>query len=421
MKYLITCMGNSDPIREQHDSAILHICRHERPEAIIVIHSERSKSRHSLLERALESIPDYHYTLESWPAVIPNETVPLFDKVYDFINREVQKIKKDKRFTTQDEIILNITSGTPQMISALAVINRLEEYGFRAIQVTTPLEDSNIGSGSEKKSIEELIAENMDATVGQKNRCHEDLGENVRRLILANNLKKIIQNYDYKAAALLLEDFPTFPNGDRLLNHLNQAYESIQFQRLPEPLTKLGRKPHVKLAIFGVALLNMKWKRGELAEVLIRSKSIVEYVMLNHLRQSKSSYIVEYSTKNGVREKFSDEAALHTSNRDSDRRDINWKSLQEVFLHVIEEDYDSKTFLAYKRWIDQVDKTNNMRNNVAHKLEAITKDQDFEANRTLIQKALEATNQLVLKHFNIDEIFLRYYEGFNQSLLKLLP
>lgn len=421
MKYLITCMGNSDPIREQHDSAILHICRHERPEAIIVIHSERSKSRHSLLERALESIPDYHYTLESWPAVIPNETVPLFDKVYDFINREVQKIKKDKRFTTQDEIILNITSGTPQMISALAVINRLEEYGFRAIQVTTPLEDSNIGSGSEKKSIEELIAENMDATVGQKNRCHEDLGENVRRLILANNLKKIIQNYDYKAAALLLEDFPTFPNGDRLLRHLNQAYESIQFQRLPEPLMKLGRKPHVQLAIFGVALLNMKWQRGELAEVLIRSKSIVEYVMLNHLRQSKSSYIVEYSTKNGVREKFSDEAALHTSNRDSDRRDINWKSLQEVFLHVIEEDYDSKTFLAYKRWIDQVDKTNNMRNNVAHKLEAITKDQDFEANRTLIQQALEATNQLVLKHFNIDEIFLRYYEGFNQSLLKLLP
>ena len=421
MKYLITCMGNSDPIREQHDSAILHICRHERPEAIIVIHSERSKSRHSLLERALESIPDYHYTLESWPAVIPNETVPLFDKVYDFINREVQKIKKDKRFTTQDEIILNITSCTPHMISSRAVINRLEEYGFRAIQVTTPLEDSNIGSGSEKKSIEELIAENMDATVGQKNRCHEDLGENVRRLILANNLKKIIQNYDYKAAALLLEDFPTFPNGDRLLRHLNQAYESIQFQRLPEPLMKLGRKPHVQLAIFGVALLNMKWQRGELAEVLIRSKSIVEYVMLNHLRQSKSSYIVEYSTKNGVREKFSDEAALHTSNRDSDRRDINWKSLQEVFLHVIEEDYDSKTFLAYKRWIDQVDKTNNMRNNVAHKLEAITKDQDFEANRTLIQKALEATNQLVLKHFNIDEIFLRYYEGFNQSLLKLLP
>ncbi len=421
MKYLITCMGNSDPIREQHDSAILHICRHEQPEVIIVIHSERSKSRHSLLERALETIPDYHYTLESWPAVIPNETVPLFDKVYDFINREVQKIKKDKRFTIQDEIILNITSGTPQMISALAVINRLEEYGFRAIQVTTPLEDSNIGSESEKKSIEELIAENLDATVGQKNRCHEDLGENVRRLILANNLKKIIQNYDYKAAALLLEEYPTFPNGDRLLSHLNQAYESIQFQRLPEPLTKLGRKPHVKLAIFGVALLNMKWKRGELAEVLIRSKSIVEYVMLNHLRQSKTSYIVEYSTKNGVREKFSDEAASYTSNRDSDRRDINWKSLQEVFLHVIEEDYDRETFLAYKRCIDQVDKTNNMRNNVAHKLEAITKDQDFEANRTLIQQALEATNQLVLKHFNIDEIFLRYYEGFNQSLLKLLP
>ena len=202
---------------------------------------------------------------------------------------------------------------------------------------------------------------------------------------------------------------------------MNQAYESIQFQRLPEPLMNLRRKPHVQLAIFGVALLNMKWQRGELAEVLIRSKSIVEYVMLNHLRQSKSSYIVEYSTKNGVREKFSDEAASYTSNRDSDRRDINWKSLQEVFLHVIEEDYDRETFLAYKRWIDQVDKTNNMRNNVAHKLEAITKDQDFEANRTLIQQALEATNQLVLKHFNIDEIFLRYYEGFNQSLLKLLP
>ena len=421
MKYLITCMGDSDPIRQQSDSAILHICRHERPDAIIVIHSERSQPRHSLLQRALDSIPDYHYSLEAWPSIIPNDKVALFDEVYDFLNNEVRLIQKAKQFTDQDQVLLNITSGTPQMISALMVINRLEEYSFRAIQVPTPKQDSNNASKSVDEDIDKLIAENLDASSDRPNRCHEDRGENVSQLILANNLKKIIQNYDYKAAALLLEDFPTFPNGDRLLKHLNQAYESIQFQRLPEPLMNLRRKPHVQLAIFGVALLNMKWQRGELAEVLIRSKSIVEYVMLNHLRQSKSSYIVEYSTKNGVREKFSDEAASYTSNRDSDRRDINWKSLQEVFLHVIEEDYDRETFLAYKRWIDQVDKTNNMRNNVAHKLEAITKDQDFEANRTLIQQALEATNQLVLKHFNIDEIFLRYYEGFNQSLLKLLP
>ena len=143
MKYLITCMGDSDPIRQQSDSAILHICRHERPDAIIVIHSERSQPRHSLLQRALDSIPDYHYSLEAWPSTIPNDKVALFDEVYDFLNNEVRLIQKGKKFTDQDQVLLNITSGTPQMISALMVINRLEEYSFRAIQVPTPKQDSN--------------------------------------------------------------------------------------------------------------------------------------------------------------------------------------------------------------------------------------------------------------------------------------
>lgn len=427
MKYLITCMGNSDPIREQHDSAILHICRHERPEVIIVIHSERSKSRHNLLERALESIPGYHYTLESWATVIPNETVPLFDKVYDFLNREIQKIKKDKRFTIQDEIILNITSGTPQMISALAVINRLEEYGFRAIQVTTPLEDSNTGSESEKKSIEELIAENMDATVGQKNRCHEDLGENVRRLILSNNLKKIIQNYDYKAAALLLNEFATFPNRESLLNLLNEAYQTIQLQQLPERIKKLRCDDSTKRIIFFMSILNMSWKRGDVAEVLIRIKSIVEFAMHTYIdlyandQRNGRKWNRYIKPKTGDRRFFTDKAVeiLEREGSYNSKNYTEWPTLKIIYFESLK-DNKMGGLSRYNEWWKQIDAINDMRNKVAHNLDPISHE-DYNATLRLVELALEATNELILNSFKVNKEWLQHYDSVNESLRSLLP
>ena len=45
MKVLLSCAGYSDPIRNYHDGALLHIARVKRPDKIIIIHREDSQKR----------------------------------------------------------------------------------------------------------------------------------------------------------------------------------------------------------------------------------------------------------------------------------------------------------------------------------------------------------------------------------------
>lgn len=427
MKYLITCMGDSDPIRQQSDSAILHICRYERPDVIIVIHSERSQPRHSLLQRALDSIPDYHYSLEAWPSIIPNDKVALFDEVYDFLNNEVRLIQKAKQFTDQDEVLLNITSGTPQMISALMVINRLEEYSFRAIQVPTPKQDSNNASKSFDEDIDKLIAENLDASSDRPNRCHEDRGENVSQLILANNLKKIIQNYDYKAAALLLNEFATFPNRESLLNLLNEAYQTIQLQQLPERIKKLRCDDSTKRIIFFMSILNMSWKRGDVAEVLIRIKSIVEFAMHTYIdlyaneQRNGRKWNRYIKPKTGDRRFFTDKAVeiLEREGSYNSKNYTEWPTLKIIYFESLK-DNKMDGLSRYNEWWKQIDAINDMRNKVAHNLDPISHE-DYNATLRLVELALEATNELILNSFKVNKEWLQHYDSVNESLLSLLP
>lgn len=54
MQTLISCVGDTDPIRNFHDGPLLHIARVLKPEKIILIHSERSKKKHEYISLALQ-------------------------------------------------------------------------------------------------------------------------------------------------------------------------------------------------------------------------------------------------------------------------------------------------------------------------------------------------------------------------------
>ena len=56
---LLSCVGDSDPIRQNHDGALLHIVRCKKPEKIVLLQSERSLTKKARIIAALNSIPDY--------------------------------------------------------------------------------------------------------------------------------------------------------------------------------------------------------------------------------------------------------------------------------------------------------------------------------------------------------------------------
>lgn len=133
MKILISAVGTTDPISNNHDAALLHIARNYRPDKIVLVYSQEMLVKQDLINKVLLSIEGYNPIIEIDSTILNNDEVFLFDKMYEVMGMIVQKYTND-----DDEIILNLSSGTPQIISALFALNRINDYNTQAIQVATP-------------------------------------------------------------------------------------------------------------------------------------------------------------------------------------------------------------------------------------------------------------------------------------------
>ena len=69
--------------------------------------------KQDLINKVLLSIEGYNPIIEIDSTTLNNDEVHLFDKMYEVMGLIVQKYTND-----DDEIILNLSSGTPQIISA---------------------------------------------------------------------------------------------------------------------------------------------------------------------------------------------------------------------------------------------------------------------------------------------------------------
>ena len=121
MRVLISAVGDTDPFRNFHDGALIHIARKYRPEKVILIFSEHTAKKQGNIEKALFSIaPDYEPELIIHDSIISDNEVHIFDVMFQRFSDILQEY-----YTTEDEFILNLSSATPQIKSALFVINRL--------------------------------------------------------------------------------------------------------------------------------------------------------------------------------------------------------------------------------------------------------------------------------------------------------
>ena len=77
-----------------------------------------------------------------------------FDIFYQKFQSAIDSIEKDME--EGDQLLLNISSGTPGMKSALMVMSTLESYRFQPIQVNSPKKRSNLDSGRITKTMMNL-------------------------------------------------------------------------------------------------------------------------------------------------------------------------------------------------------------------------------------------------------------------------
>ena len=203
-KILFSPIGGTDPISENNyrDGSMLHICRHYKPDKVILYLSKEMSALHHkynpygyCLDKLAE-LQNRHMEVEY---IERNDLkkVQEFDYFYTDFRNILNDIMKDME--PEDEFLLNISSGTPAMKSGLVVLKTLGEFPCRIIQVVTPT--GRINEHSHKEHDYEVLWElDEDNDPQAENRCREVECPTLSIIKKEEIIKKHIEAYDYSAA-----------------------------------------------------------------------------------------------------------------------------------------------------------------------------------------------------------------------------
>jgi len=141
---LFTCIGTSDPVRGYRDGPLLHILRHYRPEKVCVFLSKEAEELNRRGSR-LEEV--WGFVREHWAGYAPEvqtirseiEDPSDQDAVYEPIESAVRAFRRDNPDAT---LLLNLSSGTPQMKLVLELLSCEALLHARAVQVKSPEQKS---------------------------------------------------------------------------------------------------------------------------------------------------------------------------------------------------------------------------------------------------------------------------------------
>ncbi len=207
-KILFSPVGGTDPMPESNykDGSMIHISRVYKADVVILylskemLEKENSDNRYTYCIEQLAKLQKrkIDYKIIERPELV---NVHDFDYFYgdfrDIVKGLIDEMKED------DELLFNISSGTPAMKSCLLTLNHLWEDSCKSIQVSTPIgamNDHNHSKKSEDYDIRTRWELNEDNDENFENRCKEIECISLKRLKNEELIKKLIDEYDYDAA-----------------------------------------------------------------------------------------------------------------------------------------------------------------------------------------------------------------------------
>lgn len=427
MKILISAVGTTDPISNNHDAALLHIARNYRPDKIVLVYSQEMLVKQDLINKVLLSIEGYNPIIEIDSTILNNDEVFLFDKMYEVMGLIVQKYTND-----DDEIILNLSSGTPQIISALFALNRINDYNTQAIQVATPKKGANREYKPLTDSeIDALIVENQDNSLDFVDRSIKDKSEKFTQALVKRHLRSLIASFDYQAAEAIInrKEYNKLLSKKKIayirekLNDFSRVFknQSILSDILSFPLDDSQKK-----ALNYYLMIDVLKERDHIADVLIKAKSLAEFVIEETIKKDHEGLILFDGNLPKLNPDFPDcEAILDDIDKkmkksrgieDTEERIFSVQSTLNLlsYLNILEfYEYDSQLQTA----INGILSLNGERNKVAHGLSEID-------TRLLSRKKLKQLSEnlrlLLVYCLGIDTSYFNYYDKQNEELIKML-
>lgn len=201
---LFSPVGGTDPISlaNCHDGSLLHICRHYRPDKVIMYMSKEMLDFQEMDDRymyCLSRLDELQNRVTEYEVIERRELTKVHE--FDYFYQDFRSIIKGiyDGMDSNDTLLINISSGTPAMKSGLLVLQTLGEFPAKLIQVATPEKGINehLHKKYDVKTLWELDEDNQD---GAGNRCKEVECPGLSRIKKEEIIKKHISVYDYQAA-----------------------------------------------------------------------------------------------------------------------------------------------------------------------------------------------------------------------------
>lgn len=278
--YLFSPIGNTDPIKYFYDGSMLHICRHYKPDVVYLYLSNEMIKHHEKDNRYVKTIEllgeKLGHTFEVH--VIKDEQmidVQQYDLFYHAFRKVIAEI--ESQMEPEDNLIVNMASGTPAMKSALLVMATLAEYRFIPIQVSTPKRRSNLEHEErEEYDVETNWELDEDNQPEAEKRCEEIRCMHLVQLLKIDMIKKHLLSYDYRAALQVGKEIQRELDKETFAwLEAADARAVLDWERMNRFLPKNNgilwpvKEENQNRVLFEYALsLDLKVKRGEYADFI---------------------------------------------------------------------------------------------------------------------------------------------------------
>ncbi len=422
MKILFSPIGNSDPWRNDRDGAMLHIVRHYNLDKVVLYFTRTIWEGNE--NRKGHKIYEWEKIIQT---VSPNTEVEIIienvdnAQDYDVFKEKFHKYLKIIEDSYEDcEIILNVTSGTPQMESTLCLEYIVYPENKKCVQVSTPTKDSNAGIeySNPKDKVEEFEIVNEVEKKSEK-RCKEINILSFREAMIRSQILGLIDNYDYEGALNLVSNQKSFRNGKLLRKKLLSLTKQIKTHEVFPEINEKYRDDALKKSLFHYLLLNMRYNRLDVAETLIRVKSIAEFILKTYIEIHWPTLIIEKDGKPYL----------------NDEDNLSFVYKYNLLLEKRKQNFDVSRILGLPAFIDiltilepnsqllkkvnAVNDINGLRNSIAHDLETLHLDKN--KNYKKIMLSVEAIkNMLHISFPEIEEEDYNYFEEKNKEFKELL-
>ncbi len=272
---LFSPVGGTDPIANERDGSMLHICRKYKPDCVMLYLSQEICERHRRDDRYCDSLRRLAEREGFSPEVLVEERPELSEvQVYDFFFQEFQPLLLDlhRRFP-EHQLILNVASGTPAMKSALYLLAAFLPFPVLPVQTATPVKAQNPRLEPHMDYDVDLYWECDLDNEDYVDRCQECRYENLNAQLQKATIATHLDAYDYAAALAVAAPVRALldPRAFALLEAAKARLELNWRSITPEIRSGWGLagsdQGRINVAEY-LLWLQVKQRRGDLADFL---------------------------------------------------------------------------------------------------------------------------------------------------------